>query len=283
MSATIGSEVAYAASPDGAPDQNYVNPAPPGGGRGGGGGFSRGGGGGSFGGRGIDRRPGGRGGSGSNGGGGSGGSHREGDWVCPNASCGNVNFARRVECNKCCTPKHPGSQSSSYNSGHASAGNYGPSGGYGGGASHGGQTGAGSGGYSGANNNGNRGGAGGYPATNDFDQNSSGSGYGSAAAHGGNEGQTVSGGRYGGNTYGGEGPGRGFGERPNFGGQPANSYSDTRGCPGSGGPRFSDSHVSDQGVGNMVPRVDYGRDNMRPGSVYGGVDTPSVKQCDENC
>ncbi|XP_028321047.1 TATA-binding protein-associated factor 2N isoform X8 [Gouania willdenowi] len=63
-----------------------------GGGRGGGGGGGgRGGGGGGFRGRG--------------GGGGPNFDIKGGDWPCPNSSCGNMNFARRQECNKCGAPK----------------------------------------------------------------------------------------------------------------------------------------------------------------------------------
>lgn len=113
---------------------------------GGGGGGGRGGGGGGYGGGGYDR--------GASRGGGSG--DRSGDWVCPNASCGNVNFARRMECNKCSMPKPQ----------TAGGGGGGGGGGYGGGehGGYGGQGGgnnvedpgryggAGGGGYGGRNN-----------------------------------------------------------------------------------------------------------------------------------
>ncbi|XP_020363159.2 RNA-binding protein FUS isoform X3 [Oncorhynchus kisutch] len=66
-----------------------------------GGGGGRGGGG--FGGRGRGRGFGGGGGGG--GGGGPNFDIKGGDWPCPNSSCGNMNFARRYECNKCGTPK----------------------------------------------------------------------------------------------------------------------------------------------------------------------------------
>nr|XP_033778844.1 TATA-binding protein-associated factor 2N [Geotrypetes seraphini] len=75
-----------------------------GGGGGGGGGGRRGGGyrggsaGGGFGGRGGFQ-------------GGGGGAPKNGDWVCPNPSCGNMNFARRNTCNQCDEPRPEDAQS----------------------------------------------------------------------------------------------------------------------------------------------------------------------------
>ncbi|KAM9358773.1 TATA-binding protein-associated factor 2N isoform 2-T2 [Symphorus nematophorus] len=69
-------------------------------------------------------RGGGRGGFRGRGGGGPNFDIKGGDWPCPNSSCGNMNFARRQECNKCGAPK-PGD-------GGFGGGDRGSRGGYGG-------------------------------------------------------------------------------------------------------------------------------------------------------
>ncbi|KAJ7555053.1 hypothetical protein O6H91_05G020300 [Diphasiastrum complanatum] len=153
MDGSYGSGAAHAgAPPSGGNDAAYS------GGYGGGRGSSRGGygnsqgrGGGQWGGRGGSEGYGGqegRGGGGyggrtstygdfRGGGSGGGGGGRGADWTCSNPSCGNVNFARRFECNKCGAAKPAGSARSNASSDQSAAG-YGAGAAYAGGG-HGGE------------------------------------------------------------------------------------------------------------------------------------------------
>lgn len=214
--------------------------------------------------------------------------------------CGNSNFARRVECNKCGTPCPTGGQNDSSGGGHNRGGS---------GARYGGNRGGGGGGY-----DGNRGGG-------NYDGNRSGgySDVGRGSSYDNKSSSSNRGGSYGGNqgrddggynqvpppsvpSYGGAGgnyapPPNSYGGNANYGMEavPPASYSGgpTSYPPSYGGPLsgYGSNAPSDgRSTGRGGPTGGYGAGGPRHqgggGGGHGGAPADplaKVKQCDENC